>query len=499
MQIGKIYASNVMRLRLAEITLNGNSLIVAGKNEQGKSSFLNTFLIILGGKKVTPSQVVTRGAEKAEIYLDLTEDFRIEKVITGDQMELRVIPLDPELAHVKYTSPQDICNKLFGELTFDPLEFQFMEPKEQVVILQKFLPPGIDLKAIDNKIAMKYDLRTSVNKDHKKNDLKFKSMKQPIPNLPNKEISILELSKQKDILQLKQKAFELKDKNKKDLADSVVTLALKIGNNKALAEAYLAALTPLQKLDSSLLQIQSIAKTIRSLQEDKDGFAMNVDKYEKELATNEKSLKEFTFGDSKDVTNEIAKLDKDIEEAEQKNKDIRYRNEYSEAENAAGTAKVKSDSLTLEIEALRADKLNVFKEANLPVPGLTFNEEGVFFEDLPFEQLSESKRIMISLKIGMALNPTLKTMFTKRGNDIDDDRLRDIFAIAELEGYQLIIERINPLEGLPYIVISDGYVIEDNSISTPIPPKETVEEKPKVEPEIKPEIKTQPKEEEDLI
>ncbi len=419
MKIATLYASNVKRLSLAEISLDGKSITVAGKNENGKSSFIDSFLYALGGKKVIPSKVTTEGQTKTEIYLDLTEDFRIEKVITNDKTELRVRPLEDQSA--SYGSPQDICDKLFGDLTFDPLEFGKLKPAEQVEILKKFLPKDCDINGIDQKIALKFSLRTDVNKEFKKNDLAFKSMKQPKTNLPNKEISVAELSKQLTELNTQRNT-------KAELKKDIETLSK---------------------------EVNQIKSEMERLQKEMDGKLQYIKQYKE-------SFEKLPVYDP-----QIKALTEQIENAEEINKDIRYRNEYAKAENAAGDAKVKSDELTMAIEELRQQKLKIFSEANLPVKGLTFGEEGVLLDGIPYEQLSESRKLLTSMKIGMALNPQLKVMFTKHGNDFDDDRIRELFAMGDTEGYQLIVEKINPVEGLPYIVIENGLIKETSLKSVP--------------------------------
>jgi AAA15 family ATPase/GTPase len=433
MKIANLYASNVKRLQLAQLSLNGKSIIVAGRNEQGKSSLVDSILYAFVGKKSIPDKVINDKASKAEIYIDLTEQFRIERIITNDKVELVVRPIEEEQSSAKYGSPQDILDKLFGNLTFDPLGFDRMKLPEQVELLKKFLPNVERLNTIDNEIALKYSLRTDINKDLKKNDLAFKSMKEPAVNLPNEEISVAELSKQ---------------------------------------------LTELNKGRTEKVNLINQRKVLEESIEQKKKQIITL---ELEITANEKALINYAEVISKHPVydTEISAVTKNINSAEEINKDIRYRNEYSRAQNAAGDAKVKADQLTETIEDLRKQRVQLFSEATLPIEGLTFGEEGIFLSGNAYETLSESRRLLTSMKIGMALNPKLHVMFTKHGNDFDDERIKTLFEMAELNDYQLIVEKINPIAGIPYIVIEDGNVLE-NHIGNEVIPKKAIEEKPKV-------------------
>jgi hypothetical protein len=421
MKIATLYASNVMRLTLAEISLDGKSLTVSGNNEQGKSSLVDSFLIALGGKKATPDKVITEGQTKTEIYLNLTEEFRIEKVITADKTELKVRPLNDETA--SYGSPQDICDKLFGTLTFDPLGFGKLKPAEQIDILKKFLPEGNQLDKIEQDILLKYSSRTDVNKDLKKNELTFKSMKEPNLNLPNTEISVANLSKQLTELTTGRSNKLTKKTKIESLVNDIVNIKDQI-----------------KILEESLIKIETVLKITQ------EEFAQ-MPVYDLQIKT----------------------LTDQIETAEETNKAIRYRNDYAKAENAAGDAKIKSDQLTMAIEELRQEKLKIFASAKMPVEGLIFGEEGVLLNNIPYEQLSESRKLMTSMKIGMTLNPKLKVMFTKHGNDFDDDRIRELFEMVETDGYQLIVERINPVDGLPYVIIDDGRITKTSLETKAVP------------------------------
>ena len=441
MKIANLYASNVKRLQCVEIHLNGKSLIIAGNNEEGKSSTVDSIFYAFTGAKSFPDKVVRKGTDKAQINIDLTEQFRIERIITPDnKTQLIVRPIEEEASTAKYGSPQDILDKLFGDLTFDPLGFDRMKLPEKIELLKKFLPDINELNRIDNEIALKYSLRTDINKELKKNDLAFKSMKEPKTNLPNQEISVADLSKQLTAINAKRQ--------------------VKV-NIKTTIEGYKLAIDALDEKEKKLLNELEIIKNSRI--EAKNKLAIEENLY-KDLPVYDLQIREIT---------------EQIESAEAINKDIRYRNEYSKVQNDAGNAKVKADQLTETLEELRKSRVELFGKAKLPVEGLVFNEDGIFLDDNAYETLSESRRLLTSMKIGMALNPKLHVMFTKHGNDFDDERIKALFEMAELNDYQLIVEKINPIAGIPYVVIEDGNVLENHIGNSVAIHKEAIETKAK--------------------
>lgn len=462
MKIATMYASNVKRLKLVNLKFDGKSFVVSGLNEQGKSSFIDAFHYLFKGKKAIPTEVIRKGEDRIEIYADLTEDFRIERIITKDKIELYVKPLDDASNKIRYGSPQDICNKLFGDLTFDPLEFYNKKAQEQVEILKQFLPDKKHLDEIEQSIILKYNYRTDVNKEFKKNELTFNSMKQPNLNLPNTEISVAQLSKDKEAMERNRDHYHDRIKDRDYLIEEIKLLKVKLANNQLIQVTANTLQNILLKIPVELQKVSELEQIKYHVNVALTNSHERIDNYTSSLSTKESELKEITVPKKEDWDVKIAKLREQIETAEETNRAIRYRNDYAKAENAAGDAKIKSDQLTMELEELRSRKKKLFDEANLPVPGLTFGEEGIQYESIPYDNLSTSKKLFISMLIGMALNPKLQTMFTKHANDFDEERLKEIFKLAEKHDYQLIVERINPVEGIPYIVIENGLLKEDH-------------------------------------
>lgn len=473
MKIHSITASNVKRLHYVSLKLEGKSLLVCGRNEQGKSSFVDLFQYAFCGAKAIPEKVISNGESKSEIYIDLTEEFRIEKVIHPDRTEFIIRPLNEQTA--KHSSPQDIANKLFGAFTFDPLGFIHEKKEKQIEILKTFLPNQDELKSIDQSILLKFNARAEANKEHKKHKLNLEKMREPEKNLPDKVISIAALSKEKDELNRLINEHEEKEAKYLAIEKAIDTLKGKIANNDELITHFNSAITELRKISERLLendQVRSISDQVFNF---RNLCIKNRDNYKEQLA--EKQTEMVTFDEKVIIPNGFPKTVKEwherveaiqnqIGDAESLNEKITYRNSYWNTENEMGDAKVLSDRLTDELEELRKQKTQLFENANFPVKGLTFDENGIYLDEIPFENLSTSRQILTSAKIGMSMNPKFTVMFSKHGNDMDDERIIELLQYADPLGYQLIIERRSPVAGIPYIIIDDGRVIEENLSQT---------------------------------
>ena len=282
-------------------------------------------------------------------------------------------------------------------------------------------------------------------------------MEKPKFNLPDKEISVASLSKQLSELNNKQhKYYYLNEKWNVNKEEEVIQAKIHDTNTK-LKQYLTKILTDFDDIPAEYInenisnirnQISSYCSTCIKNVISSGNEIKNIREENSALILELKELKDYTV-EIKDITNQI-------ETAEQTNKDIRYRDEYAKAENMASDAKVEYDQETQIIEDLRTLRKQIFKDSKMPVEGLTLNEDGIFLDDSRYENLSSSKKLLVSMKIGMALNPNMKVMFSKHGNDFDDERIKILLNEANTHGYQLIIERINPVEGAPYIIIEDG-------------------------------------------
>jgi hypothetical protein len=103
-----------------------------------------------------------------------------------------------------------------------------------------------------------------------------------------------------------------------------------------------------------------------------------------------------------------------------------------------------SEANTERLDKIKREKKQIFTSSPLPVKGLTFDEEGIYFKGLPFVegQHPSSTIISIGAKIGMALNPNLRMLVIKDGSLLDKKTLKWLVTQCEKENYQLFVEMV---------------------------------------------------------
>jgi hypothetical protein len=106
-----------------------------------------------------------------------------------------------------------------------------------------------------------------------------------------------------------------------------------------------------------------------------------------------------------------------------------------------------------------AGKTEKLAAAKFPVDGLSFDETGVTFGGLPFEQASSAEQLRISVAIGIALNPKLKVLLIRDGSLLDADSLKLVAEMAADSDAQVWVERVDDTRKVG-VVIEDGSVVE---------------------------------------
>jgi hypothetical protein len=140
MRIISLQVDNFMRIKAVSIRPDKSLVEIRGKNEQGKSSLLNAMWAALAGKAAIPPVPIRKGEETASIRLDLGTLKIVRKFKLTEAGEYTTSLTVESDEGARFTKPQDVLNSLVGELSFDPLEFKRMKPKEQAEALKPWSP-----------------------------------------------------------------------------------------------------------------------------------------------------------------------------------------------------------------------------------------------------------------------------------------------------------------------------------------------------------------------
>lgn len=437
-KIVSLTAENVKRLTAVHIEPNGESVVIGGKNAQGKSSILDAIFLALGGKAGACDKPIRDGAETAEVRLDLG-DLVVIRTWTAAGTYLTV----KNREGAKFASPQDVLDRLCSMVAFDPMAFTRMPAAKQAEVLREV--SGLDLTALDKQIAEAEEARKLTGRDAKQARGAADSMTVPA-GAPAEAVSVVKLAEALEAERAKERAkteavnaTDMMERRRIEQQGKIAAAKKQLAEWEAAAitkEAVDAAYDKVAAMPSG--KVEAAAEALRQSEAHNAAHAARVAKE----AANKKA----------------ARLETDY---------------------AVGTEK---------IEMLRAARANAIAAAPMPVKGLGIDEQGrATLNGIPFSQASAAEQIRVSMAMGLASNPGIRVVLIRDGSLLDEDSLRLVAEAAKENDAQVWIERVGAGQEVQ-VVISDGGVIEDRlpKVEKPAPvakePMPTKKKAPEVAP-----------------
>ena len=426
----KLNVQNFKRIQAVEIEPTGNLTIVGGMNEQGKSSLLDSISVLLQGKTTKIPEPVRKGTKKATITGEIQKD---EWDAFDDMIITRTITAAGNW-YVKvqdkngraYKSPEGMLKEIFGE-PLDPVEFVKMTSAERVETLKRIT--GLDFSKLDARRKEFYDDRTLVGREVKQIEGSIKGFEAYYPDVPEEKVSVTALLEKLGKRQAVNRANGDKKKNLKDLNVDIRT------GEKVI-------------LDSE--------KGIKQLQEKLQISKDLLNNYILKKSALEDEINNLKDTDEQEIKDQIAK----VEETNTKiDSNVKFDKETEKLEQK----KYAYQMLTSKLQKIEDDKQSQLSKIDFPVDGLSFNENDVLYNDLPFneKQLSSEELLRVSFAIAIAARPNLKNILIREGSLLDENNLKLIGKMAEDAGIHVFVEVVSDgTDGKATIIIENGVVKE---------------------------------------
>lgn len=415
-RILRLVAENIKRIKAIDLSPKGNTVIVGGENDQGKTSFLDCIPYIFAGRRAQCERPIRDGAEEAFILCELDDIVvtRNIKASGGDYLKVK----NRDGAEQK--SPQAILDKLYGEIAFDPLEFSRMDSARQVETLKALV--GLDFSEQDKALEDLTAKRKGANKAAR--DLEGANREMPeYPEAPAKPIAVADLL---DDLGMAQAVnIEIQSKEREIAAQE-------------------------EELDDIKADITLAEEAVKRA---KAKLAEEVARHGAAQGRLADMVQE--LGDAKEVP--VDPIKAKIKDAETINEHVRANAAAADAREELARIKGRAATYTEEMKEIIQTKATALRAVKFPVEGLSFDEEGVTYKGLPFrgDQIGSAVLLRVSVAIGIAMNPELKVLLIRDGSLLDDSSLDMIAGMAEAAEAQVWIERVGKGPECQ-VIIEDG-------------------------------------------
>lgn len=407
-----LHVENIKKIKAVDITTNGNSVVISGKNGNGKSSTIDAIAWALGGAKLIPSEPVRHGEKQAEIVVDLGE-IKVTRKWTGPDASFLKVEMQDG---VQVSRPQSLLDSIVGNLTFDPLEFAEMQPKDRLALLKNLA--GVDFEDLETE-------RQNALADQR-------SLKKQLAGL-NDRILIAERD-------LKDRGFveiEMDEQSVRDAIDRIRDQELK----SRTAEREKRFLE--QTRDDLQKRIENLNRDLKLAQERLAQTAADLAAAESVIVSEPEST---------------AAYEEMLEDHEKNRKLQTQMNALEAAKESFRVMKDTYEQTNVRLRSVREEKARRIENSNMPIKGLAFGEGEITFNDIPFGQLSSSEQIRVSMGIAMALNPKLRVALVKNGSLLDSEARKRLEEVAHANGFQVWIEVTSDGPLKDSIYIEDGEI-----------------------------------------
>lgn len=452
---------NFQSLEHKLVEIQGRSIVVIGKNGGSKSALLRAIQSPLNSK-IIPQKAIKQGEKSAYVKL------KIKGIVPGDSEEKEFeyrIDFDSKNQKGKITVKDEDGNEvrtrgiqkdIIGDVSFDVDEFIRLGMtnsgsksqagvREQVEILRQFLSKEekTTLNALDLEYKERYEQRTDVNKEIKSLEVKLKDFssfsEEDIKRYAEDRSEELKKAQEEmgNISELAvkyEKAKAYKAQLEKEMGSQELNLkefplikSFKEEMKKSGIDFRIASSELLDIVDEINSYQEELEKTEVAFEKNKE----MLEKTNKWLETNEEPKAE-----------ELKKKLEELNTHQEKFKEVdQFHKMYKEKE-----AKEKeSEKISKRLKAILEEKKQVFEDSTMPVKGLSFDEDGVYYKGLPFDgdHHPSSHIIAVGVKLAMAMNPNLRCVFIKDGSLFDKNTFAGVLKFIEKEGYQLFIEMVD--------------------------------------------------------
>lgn len=408
-KINSLELDDVKRIRAVKLEPSESGLtIIGGKNNQGKTSVLDSIAWVLGGDKFRPSGAARDGsAVPPHLKLKLSNGITVERC--GKNSDLKVTDESGK------RGGQQLLNAFISTFALDLPKFMESSSRDKAAVLLQIIGVGNQLAEYDMQESKLYNRRLEVGRIAEQKT-KYAAELPEYEGVPKEPVSVSELIRQQqEIL-----ARNGENQRKRDRAEQLKAAHANITSRIEILRSQLSELETQQN---------SISEDLRTAEQ---SAAALFDESTAELENNIRNIESINI---KIRSN----LDKEKAEMEAKH----YNDEY--------------DTLTGMIKTVRADRRKLLDNAALPLPGLSVENGELTYNGAKWDCMSGSEQLRVAAAIVRKLNPECGFVLMDKLEQMDIDTLNEFGSWLEAEGLQAIATRVSTGDECS-IIIEDGYV-----------------------------------------
>lgn len=389
-----------------EVSTDGGSVIVSGRNAAGKSSFIDGIVELFDarGVRLTPHPI-HHGAEDARAeFIDTELDVKIVREWKFDKdnkptSKLAVYALDG----ARHAKPAEVIANLTGGLIFDPSKFLQLDPKPQRDMLLRKVELPFDLDVLEGHERTAEDERLKRGQAARAAEGAVTNADRPAPGTPSAPVST---------------------------SDLVAELEKAREHNATIARAA-------ENRDAFDVQMANIDDRIAALYE--QITKLKDERHELDIQRDEAN--EIAIRNTLIDTTELEAKIRNVDEI---NRNVQLGEIFRKLEAEAAEKRAEWEEAEAAVKEIQQRKADGLRDAVFPSPHLSVSDDGVLYDGVPFAQANSASRNKAAFAIATAGSPDLRLIIVKDGDLLDEESLAEIDAMSAERGYTVLVERGRP-------------------------------------------------------
>lgn len=413
-KIVKIKVKNLKAIADEEIILDGESIIVTGANDSGKSTLLCSLIERI--KSNIPEKIVRQGESDGFYEMELTDGCKITWRFTENSENITFTT--KEGFPVKTKVIETLQKRYFAsKKTFDINKFINSSPKEQQKMLCQLL--GLDFSEIDSRYKQAFDKRTIANSELK---LLIGQKKQK-PTFFEKPDEA-KLKSKKELLNSIRENWEMENDKLREEVDTFNQLQFDIETNLIKFKNELHDIESVSNNFKQYIDFEGIEKFIAQLPVPKEKKKFEKTPFPKEKTIEiEKSIESFQEDEKKYAVYERELL------------------EYEKWVEIGKKARIEYERLDELVNSIELEKKKIIESANMP-EGFEFSDNGLIYNGFELNQNAQSTSAIYIAGLKLAtLNIGELECIHFEASALDRKKLNEVQKYANSIGLQLLVER----------------------------------------------------------
>lgn len=431
-------AEKFKNLGTIHIDIGGRSILVIGKNEAGKSSFIQ-LLTGSANSKNLPSEPIQTGEEKAKTSVKIGgningqwKEYVVDMYFTPKNKSGRLVVTNENGENVP--SPATFIKSLIGNVSFDVMGWMSQSKEKKLQILKTLTGCG------DQIDTLTFQIKEAKNSKKAKLD-RAEELSAILNNKRYNPEEIDRYSNPIDMAPLLEESNAVSNniatysqvENKINTLNSEIQNCINQANssNEKISFANNEINRLLQEVERQKSIIANEENNINNQKAAIDEKQITIGKCNEWLSTRERPS-------SESINNRIA-------EATKHNEHCNNIGILGQQHREMTKCKGEAEEFDATLKKLEKERSDIISKSQLPIKGLSFTDEEILLDGVPMEegQINTARLFDVGVDVAIAMNPTLKAIFLHDGSLFDKHSLRTIVEKIENRGYQAIVEMVN--------------------------------------------------------